>query len=160
MTETPIAAAPDPVRPDSVRWVPPSGQAAPQQPRPPLMLAMRRGVMNRCPVCGEGHVFRSFLKLVPACESCGTRLGKLRPDDAAPYFVILIAGHVLMPPIFWIDRAYEPPVWLHMVVWLPLFAVLCTLLLRPVKGAIVGLLCRLGITGNTDDPNLYGDAPR
>lgn len=156
MTDSSIAAAPD----SSVRWVPPSAAAnGSQYPRPPLGLAMRRGIMGRCPVCGEGHVFQSFLKLAPKCESCGTAFGKLRPDDAAPYFVILLAGHILMPPIFWIDRAYEPAIWLQLVVWLPLFAVVCTLLLRPVKGAIVGLLCRLGITGNTDDPNLFGDKP-
>jgi hypothetical protein len=41
--------------------------------------------------------------------------------------------------------------WLHMVVWLPLFAVLCTLLLRPVKGGVVGYMTRMGFLD--EEPN-------
>ena len=46
--------------------------------------------------------------------------------------------------MFWVERRYEPPMWLHMAIWLPLFAVLCTLLLQPVKGAVVGYMTRMG----------------
>ncbi len=132
----------------------PRGPIPPWQ-RPALGLAVRRGLANRCPVCGEGRVFRGFLKLVPACTTCGTQLGRLRPDDAAPYAVILLTGHILLPPVFMIERAYSPPIWLQMAVWLPLFAIVCTLMLRPVKGAIVGLFCRIGITGDEASPDLY-----
>ncbi len=133
-------------------------EAVPGYARPALGLAMRRGLMNRCPVCGQGRVFKGFLKLQPECTHCGTQLGRLRPDDAAPYAVILLVGHILMPPVFWIERSYQPPMWLHMALWLPLFAIVSTLLLRPVKGAIVGVFCRVGITGNEHAPDLY--APR
>jgi len=105
---------------------------------------IRRGIMNRCPACGQGKVFGSFLGVVQECEACQAPLGVLRADDAPPYIVIFLAGHVLFPPIFWIERAYEPPMWLHMVVWLPLFAAICTLLLRPVKGGVVGWMMHLG----------------
>ena len=37
---------------------------------------------------------------------------------------------------------------LHMAVWLPLFAIVCTLMLRPVKGAVVAWMMRLGLTGD------------
>ncbi len=133
-------------------WAPDRAEPPRLYPRPPFWTALARGARNRCPVCGEGRVFRTFLGLVPECGHCGTPLGRLRPDDAAPYFVILIAGHVLLPPVFWVERHYMPPMWLHMVVWLPLFTVVCTLLLRPVKGAVVGLLCRLGFTGDEHLP--------
>lgn len=133
-------------------WAPDRAEPLPQYPLPPFWTAVGRGVRNRCPVCGEGRVFRTFLGLVPECTHCGTPLGRLRPDDAAPYFVILIAGHVLLPPVFWVERHYMPPMWLHMAVWLPLFTVVLTLLLRPVKGAVVGLLCRLGFTGDEHQP--------
>ena len=64
---------------------------------------------------------------------------------APPYFTIFLVGHVLVPPVFWIEKAYEPPMWLHMVVWLPLFTILCMLLLRPIKGGVVGWMSTLGI---------------
>lgn len=123
--ERPVAAVP-PAAPDSF-WT-----------------AVGRGARNRCPVCGQGRVFQGYLKVVPECAVCGTPLGSLRADDAPPYFVIFLVGHLLVPPVLWIERAYQPPMWLHMVVWLPLFAAACILLLRPVKGATVGWMSRLG----------------
>lgn len=126
------------------RWAPDRAEPPQAYPRPPFWTALGRGARNRCPVCGEGRVFRTFLGLVPECEHCGTPLGRLRPDDAAPYFVILIAGHVLLPPVFWVERHYMPPMWLHMAIWLPLFTIVCIVLLRPIKGAVVGWMSQLG----------------
>ncbi|WP_424811219.1 DUF983 domain-containing protein [Roseococcus sp. YIM B11640] len=132
-------------------WEPDRRSPASPYVIPPLKTALWRGVRNRCPICGEGKVFKGFLRVVDECENCHAPLGKLRADDAPPYFTIFIVGHLLVPPVFWVERHFEPPMWLHMVVWLPLFAVATTLLLRPIKGATVGLMCRLGFNG-ADDP--------
>jgi len=143
---TPVATPPST---DAAVWRP-----AVQEPvvKPPMLLGIRRGLMNRCPVCGEGKVFDGFLSVAPECAVCHAPLGRLRADDAPPYIVLFLTGHLLIPPIFWIEKAYEPPMWLHMVVWLPLFAVVCTLLLRPVKGAVVGWMMHLGFADD-DHPN-------
>ena len=116
----------------------------PREP-PPLATALWRGARGRCPVCGEGKLFAGYLKLAEACTVCGTRLGHVRADDAPPYFVIFLVGHLLVPPVFWVERAYEPPMWLHMVVWLPLFTLICVLLLRPIKGATAAWMLRMGM---------------
>jgi uncharacterized protein (DUF983 family) len=113
--------------------------------KPRFGTAILRGLRNRCPHCGEGRVFDGYLKVVPACAVCGTRLGAFRADDAPPYFVIFLVGHLVMPLVFMVDRTWQPPMWLHMVVWLPLFTVLCMALLRPVKGGVVGWMYCLGI---------------
>ncbi|HWL82166.1 MAG TPA: DUF983 domain-containing protein [Roseomonas sp.] len=142
------------------RWEP-DRSAAPQQPFPPMTTMLGRGAMNRCPICGEGKVFQGFLRLAPECTHCHTRFAGLRADDAPPYFTIFIAGHLLLPPVFWVESAYQPPMWVHMAVWLPLFAVVCTLMLRPVKGAVVGWMLRLGFTGEDQDmPALPLSGPR
>jgi uncharacterized protein (DUF983 family) len=130
-----------------MRWTPPqarenTGAAAPM---PGLLLAARRGLMNRCPNCGEGRVFAGYLRVAQECAVCHAPLGRLRADDAPPYFTIFLVGHLLVPGVLWVEKAYMPPMWLHMVVWLPLFAVLCTLLLRPIKGAVVGWMYTLGM---------------
>ena len=139
-----------------MRWEPDRSAPALSYAQPTsVWQAMGRGVRNRCPVCGQGRVFAGFLRVVPECEVCRAPLGRLRADDAPPYFVIFIAGHLLIPPVLWVEKAYQPPMWLHMVVWLPLFAIVCTLLLRPVKGATVGLMTRLGFGGPEDG----ADAP-
>ena len=121
--------------------------------------ALARGLRNRCPACGEGRIFRGWLKVVPECSACGAPLGALRSDDAPPYFTILIAGHVLVPPALMIERAWHPPVWVHMAVWPALLAIACILILRPVKGAVIGWMLRLGITGQESSQAL-GAPPR
>ena len=72
---------------------------------------------------------------------------------------IMITGHVLVPGVLWIERAYMPPMWVHMAVWLPLFAIICTLLLRPIKGATMGWMMRLGMTGDEGGAVLRGSKP-
>jgi len=132
-----------------VTWEPDRRSPETPYPTPPLKTALWRGARNRCPVCGEGKVFNGYLRVVDECSHCHAPLGRLRADDAPPYFTIFIVGHLLIPPVLWIERAYLPPMWLHMVVWLPLFAIVTTLLLRPVKGATVGLMLRLGFGNET-----------
>ena len=137
-------------------WRPREEEGAEPVEQPSMLTSIRRGAMNRCPVCDKGKVFQGFLRVVPECEVCHAPLGRLRADDAPPYIVIFIAGHLLLPPIFWVEKAYEPPMWLHMAVWLPLFAVICTLLLRPAKGSVVGWMMRLGFAEHDPFP---GEAP-
>lgn len=130
-----------------MRWVPSPSKSSPPYPVPAFREAVWRGARNRCPVCGEGHVFAGYLRLVEACEVCGTELGRLRADDAPPYFTILITGHLLVPLALAVEKAWMPPMWVHMAIWLPLFAIVCVLVLRPIKGAVVGWMVSLGFTG-------------
>lgn len=146
---------------NTVRWEP-NRSAAPAPatgfvaPPIPVATGLWRGARGLCPVCGEGRAFRTYLGVVDRCGNCAAPLGRLRADDAPPYIVIFLVGHILVPPVFWIERAYQPPMWLHMAVWLPLFAVLCTLMLRPVKGMVLGWMLRLGFA---DGPGEDDDAP-
>jgi len=135
-----------------MRWEPDrSAPALPHAPPDSFWTAVSRGARNRCPICGVGHVFAGYLTLVKECSNCGVPIGRLRADDAPPYFTIFLVGHLLVPPVLWIEKAYQPPMWVHMVVWLPAFTIACILLLRPIKGATVGWMMRLGFTGAEQD---------
>jgi uncharacterized protein (DUF983 family) len=103
-----------------------------------LWQAMRRGFRCRCPNCGQGKLFRAYLKVVDRCAVCGTALFHHRADDAPPYFVILITGHIVVPIALIVETEYSLPLWLHAVIWGPLTVALALGLLQPVKGAIVG----------------------
>ena len=127
---------------------------------PPIGVALARGAMARCPACGQGRLFDGFLTLARECSACHAPLGRIRADDAPPYFTIFLAGHLLVPGVFWVEKAYHPPMWLHMAVWLPLFAIVCTLLLRPVKGAVVAWMMRLGLTGDEQGAPVAVVVPR
>jgi uncharacterized protein (DUF983 family) len=119
----------------------------------PLWPAMRNGMMCRCPRCGEGHLFRSYLKIVDKCEVCDEELFHHRADDFPAYLVVFIAGHLIVGAFVAIEAVVNLPLWLHLSIWLPPTVVFCLLLLRPVKGAVVGLqwaFYMLGFGGEED----------
>jgi uncharacterized protein (DUF983 family) len=108
------------------------------RPDRPLGQAMGRGFRCRCPKCGEGRLYRAYLKVVDRCAVCGEELFHQRADDAPPYFVMLITGHIVVPLALLVETLYSPPYWLHAMLWTPLTIALVLGLLQPVKGAIVG----------------------
>ena len=99
--------------------------------------ALLRGLRGRCPNCGQGRLFRAFLKTVDQCAVCGEVLHHHRADDAPAYFVILITGHIVVPSALAVEIAFAPPYWLHFLIWLPLTLALSIGLLQPVKGSII-----------------------
>jgi uncharacterized protein (DUF983 family) len=132
----------------TMRWEPDrSAPALPYERPASFWLAVTRGCANRCPSCGEGRLFAGYLKVAPRCTVCGAEFGKLRADDAPPYFTIFLTGHLLVPLALWVEKSWTPPMWVHMTIWLPLFTLICILLLRPVKGATLGWMMKLGFTG-------------
>ena len=60
---------------------------------------------------------------------------------------MVIVGHLIVGAVLWAEIVYSPPVWLHMVIWLPLTLVLSLLFLRPIKGVIVGVQWALRMHG-------------
>ena len=134
-----------------IRWQP-DRVRAPQDPAlPPLLTAIGRGLLCRCPSCGQAHLFNGYLRVVSECRNCGAPLGRARADDAPPYFTILIVGHIVVPIMFLVDRRLEPPLWLMAAIFLPLTLALTLALLRPIKGGTVGLMLKLGLVRTLDD---------
>ena len=102
--------------------------------------AMWRGFRCRCPHCGEGRLFKAFLKPVESCERCHEKLDGHRSDDLPPYVTIMLVGHIIVPIILATEMSANPwPLWVHFAVWLPLTLVLTLLLMQPVKGAIIAM---------------------
>ena len=97
------------------------------------------GMNGRCPRCGEGRVFAGFLKLAPRCQACGLDLAFADSADGPAVFVILIVGFIVAGAALLTEIAYSPPIWVHLVVWLPLVLILCLGMLRPLKGVLVAL---------------------
>jgi uncharacterized protein (DUF983 family) len=122
------------------RWQPDRTPERPPWPVPPLATALARGLMGRCPACGQGRLFNGFLRVATTCAHCGVPLGLARADDAPPYFTILIVGHIVIPAMLIMQRLDDPPTWLLSVIFVPLTLVLSVGLIRPVKGATVGLM--------------------
>jgi uncharacterized protein (DUF983 family) len=95
------------------------------------------GLSGRCPRCGRGRLFKGFLSVARRCESCGLDYGFADAGDGPAVFVTLIAGFFVLGLALVVDIEYEPPLWVHFVIFLPLTLVVCLGLLRPLKGLLI-----------------------
>jgi uncharacterized protein (DUF983 family) len=127
------------------RWEPDRSTPPNPWPTPMLAQAIGRGLRGRCPVCGRGKIFDGFLTVVTVCHECGAPLGLARADDAPPYFTILIVGHIVIPLLFIVDRWEQLPSWIMSAIFVPLTLALTLSLIRPIKGATVGLMLNLNM---------------
>jgi uncharacterized protein (DUF983 family) len=110
-------------------------QYAPQSP-------YATGLSGRCPRCGDGHLFTGFLNIAPRCEVCGLDLKFADSGDGPAIFVMLLAGFIVLGAALYVEVNYEPPMWVHLVIFLPLAVVVCVGMLRPLKGVLVALQYR------------------
>jgi uncharacterized protein (DUF983 family) len=100
------------------------------------------GVTGRCPRCGGGKLFNGFLELAPRCEACGLDYGFADAGDGPAVIVTLLAGFIVVGTALVVEVKYEPPMWLHLAIFLPLTLVVCLGMLRPLKGILVSLQYR------------------
>jgi uncharacterized protein (DUF983 family) len=128
-----------------------SEEVVPAKPERRLGQAMWRGFRCRCPNCGEGALFRAYLKPVDNCAACGEDMTPQRADDAPPYFTMVIVGHIVVPIMLTVALATEWSNLTHMMIWLPLTAALTLGLLQPVKGATIALQWALYMHGFDKD---------
>ena len=103
------------------------------------------GLRGRCPRCGEAPAFNGYLSVRDHCSHCGENLGSYRADDAPPYFTIFLVGHIVIPLMLWVEKAWAPDIWVHAALWVPLSLVLTLATLPYIKGAVLGLMLQLRI---------------
>lgn len=114
-----------------------------------VSVGVRRGLQLRCPHCGEGKLFRGFLKVADRCGECGSDNTIYPADDLPPYLTLLLVGHVFVPIMFWIERAWQPDLLLQLAFWLPVVAGATVFTLPFMKGAVVGFAWATGVTRAT-----------
>ncbi len=104
---------------------------------------MKRGIAFRCPHCGQGNLFRKYLKVQETCPVCGHDNGQYPADDGPAYFTILIVGHLFVAPLFLAPFILRwPLVWVAAVL-VPAVMLVALFLLPRVKGAVIGLMWAL-----------------
>jgi uncharacterized protein (DUF983 family) len=102
--------------------------------------AVWNGMKLRCPHCGQGHLFRAYLKVADTCEACGEEFHHHRADDFPPYLSIIIVGHIIVGLMLHLEMSYtDVAPWVYMATMLPAAIVLPLMLLPSIKGAVVGL---------------------
>lgn len=123
------------------------------QPTTSVFTGLKRGLSHRCPNCGDGRLYRRYLKVSPICEACGHELGLYPADDGPAYFTIFLVGHVIIAPMLFFPWIWEASPWLVAPVVLIPLAALTLLTLPRVKGAVIGTLWAIKIRKAEDAPS-------
>ena len=97
------------------------------------------GLAGRCPRCGKGQMFSGFINLKPACAACGLDYAFADAGDGPAVFVIMIAGFIVVGAALLVEIRYAPPLWVHLLLWLPLILLTTLAPLRLIKGVLIAL---------------------
>jgi uncharacterized protein (DUF983 family) len=111
--------------------------AAPGAGRGPSVLAA--SLWGRCPRCGKGSLFRGYLKLSQSCSACELDFTRFEAGDGPAVFVILIVGAIVAGGALITEVTFQPPYWVHALIWGPALVILSLGLLRPLKAALIVL---------------------
>jgi len=112
-----------------------------------MRAALKRGSRCKCPSCGEGAVFKGYLKVRSECAVCGLDFTPQRADDGPAYVVILIVGHLVgfsLPVAF--EAFRDNPLLVACLLSVVAIA-LCLVLLPPVKAMFVAFQWAKGLRG-------------
>ncbi len=107
-------------------------------------VALWRGAKCRCPKCGQGKLFRAYLKPVDHCSVCGENWGEVRADDGPAWLTMLIVGHLLAPIFHPIAFSDNFSAWTAGFILAAIGAVLSLIILPRAKGAFMGFIWMTG----------------
>jgi len=108
----------------------------------PPVSPLGAGLRARCPRCGRGPLFKGFLTVRETCPNCGLDLARQDSGDGPAVFVILILGFVVVGLALWVELTFQPPLWLHALLWTPTILGGALLMLRPLKATLIALQYR------------------
>ena len=99
----------------------------------------RVALTSSCPRCGTGRLFNGYLTLVKECEHCSLDMSNMDSGDGPAVFIMFIVGFIVVGSALYVELSYQPPYWVHGILWLPLTLILSFGLLRPLKALMIAL---------------------
>jgi uncharacterized protein (DUF983 family) len=96
-------------------------------------------IRGLCPRCGAGGLFSGVTRFGLACSNCGLDFQQFNVGDGPAAFLIMIVGGFITACAVVFELKVQPPFWVHILLWVPLTAVLVLALLRVAKGVLLTL---------------------
>jgi uncharacterized protein (DUF983 family) len=94
-------------------------------------------LLARCPRCGLGPLFSGYLTQAKSCSACALDLSRYDAGDGPAVFAILIVGFLVAGGALIVEVSYQPPYWLHALIWGPAILILSLGILRPLKAWLI-----------------------
>ena len=92
-----------------------------------------------CPRCGAPGLFRSAVSFADGCGRCKLDFTQFNVGDGPAAFLVFVVGGILTVGLVLVELSFSPPIWVHLLLWLPLLVILTVGLLRLAKGAMLVL---------------------
>lgn len=105
----------------------------------PAASPLATGLGARCPRCGQGRLFDGYIKIRPRCETCALDFAFANAGDGPAVFVIMLVGFLVVGGALAVEVNFQPPMWVHMALWIPLTLLLALGILRPLKAFLIAL---------------------
>jgi uncharacterized protein (DUF983 family) len=102
----------------------------------------RAALLCRCPRCGDAPIFTGLLTVRDACPACGLDLSAEDAGDGPAVFVVFFLGIIAVGIAAWLELSFSPPIWVHLVVLVPVILGGAVLMLRPLKAGLIALQYR------------------
>lgn len=99
----------------------------------------RVALRGQCPRCAARTLYKGLASFAPTCRACGLDFAGFNVGDGPAAFLILIVGALVTGLAVWLEMAAEPPLWVHLLLWLPITAALVVGALRFAKGLLLAL---------------------
>ena len=96
-------------------------------------------VRGACPRCGARALFAGWVRFAPRCSQCGLDYAAFNVGDGPAAFLTLIVGTIIVVLSIWLELSVGPPVWVHLLLWIPLTTLLVIVSLRWAKGVLLAL---------------------
>jgi uncharacterized protein (DUF983 family) len=117
-----------------------------------LRRAVLRGFLHRCPNCGKGHLFRSYLKQIDRCEACGESFAEIRADDGPAWLTTLVIGHIVVALALISESSWPMPLWISITVFVSLGIAATLAFLPRAKGIFISAIWAMKATGVAAEP--------
>lgn len=105
----------------------------------PQVAPVRAALTCACPRCGKGPLFVKILNLRERCRACGLSYAFIDTGDGPAVFAIFLLGFLILGGALWVEFTFDPPVWVHVVLWGLATPLVAILLLRFLKALLIAL---------------------
>lgn len=100
---------------------------------------VRAALHGLCPRCGAKTLFIGPIRFAVRCRACGQDFRRFNVGDGPAAFLTLAIGALIVVLAVGLELSFNPPVWLHVALWLPLTLVATLFSLRIAKAAMLAL---------------------
>ncbi len=105
----------------------------------PTVSPIKAGLTARCPHCGEGRLYASMLTPAENCDTCQLDYSFIDSGDGPAVFVIFIIGFVILALALFVETVFQPALWVHALIWIPVITIACYWALRFTKALMIAI---------------------